>query len=34
MGHFKKVCRSRRDNMVHEVELEVAPEPQEEEIEK
>ena len=28
MGHFKKVCRSRRDCTVHEVELKVVPEPQ------
>ena len=33
MGHFKKVCRSRRDCTVHEVEVEVMPEPQEEDIE-
>ena len=33
MGHFKKVCRSRRDQMVHEVEIEMAQEPQEEGIE-
>ena len=33
MGHFKKVCRSRRDQAVHEVEVEMTPEPQEEEIE-
>ena len=29
MGHFKKVCRSRRDCTVHEVEVEVMPELQE-----
>ena len=33
IGHFKKVCRSRRDCAVHEVEIEMMPEPQEEEIE-
>ena len=33
MGHFKKVCRSRRDHAVHEVEVERMPELQEEEIE-
>ena len=33
MGHFKKVCRSRRDHAVHEVEVETMPELQEEEIE-
>ena len=33
IGHFKKVCRSRRDQAVHEVEVEMAPELQEEEIE-
>ena len=32
-GHFKKVCRSRRDCTIHEVELEMAQEPQKEEIE-
>ena len=25
MGHFKKVCRSRRDCAVHEVEIEMVP---------
>ena len=30
MGHFKKVCRSRRDCTVHEVEVEATPELQEE----
>ena len=30
MGHFKKVCRSRRDHAVHEVEVEIMPELQEE----
>ena len=33
MGHFKKVCRSRRDHAVHEVEVEVMLELQEEDIE-
>ena len=33
MGHFKKVCRSRRDHTVHEVEIEMVQEPQEEGIE-
>ena len=33
MGHFKKVCRSRRDHTVHEVEIEMVQDPQEEEIE-
>ena len=33
IGHFMKVCRSRRDQAVHEVEMEMVPEPQEEEIE-
>ena len=33
MGHFKKVCRNRRDCAVHEVEVEMTPELQEEEIE-
>ena len=33
MGHFKKVCRSRRDHAVHVVEVEMMPELQEEEIE-
>ena len=33
MGHFKKVCRSRKDHVVHEVEIEMAQKPQEEEIE-
>ena len=33
MGHFKKVCRSKRDHMVHEVEMEMAQGPQEEVIE-
>ena len=33
MGHFKKVCRSRRDCAVYEVEVEVTTELQEEDIE-
>ena len=33
MGHPKKVCQSRRDCAVHEVEVEVTLEPQEEDIE-
>ena len=33
MGHFKKVCRSRRDCAGHDVEVEVMKEPQEEDIE-
>ena len=33
MGHFRKVCRSKRDQVVHEVEIETVQEPQEEEIE-
>ena len=33
VGHFKKVCRSRRDHAVHKVEIEMAQEPQEEGIE-
>ena len=33
MGHFKKVCRHRRDRTVHEVEVETMPDLQEEEIE-
>ena len=33
MGHFKKVCRSSRDSTVHDVEIEMAQEPQEEGIE-
>ena len=27
MGHFKKVNRSRRDHAIHEVEVEMMPEP-------
>ena len=33
MGHFKKVCMTKKNCAVHEVEVEVTPEPQEEEIE-
>ena len=33
MGHFRKVCRNKRDCVVHEVEIEMVQEPQEEEIE-
>ena len=33
MGHFKKVCMSKKSHAVHEVEVEVTPEPQEEETE-
>ena len=33
IGHFQKVCMSRRNHTVHEVEIEVAPEPNEEDIE-
>ena len=33
IGHFKKVCRGSRDHTVHEVEIEMAQEPQEEGIE-
>ena len=33
MGHFRKVCRSKRDHAVYEVEIEMAQESQEEEIE-
>ena len=29
MGHFKRVCRSKRDHEVHEVEMEMARESQE-----
>ena len=29
MGHFRKVCRSRRSHIVHEVEIEVGPDFQE-----
>ena len=33
MGHFRKVCRSRRSHVVHEVEIEVGPDSQGEDIE-
>ena len=33
MGHFKKVCRSKRDHVVHKVEVEMAQDSQDEEIE-
>ena len=33
MGHFKKVCMSKRNYTFHEVEIEVTPEPHEEDIE-
>ena len=33
MSHFKKVCRSKRDHVVHELEMEITQEPQEEGIE-
>ena len=33
MGHFRKVCRSKRNHMVHEVEIEMGPESQGEDIE-
>ena len=33
IGHFKKVCMSKRNRTVHEVEIEVMPEPHEEDIE-
>ena len=33
MGHFKKVCRSKRDHAVHEVEMEMVQGPQEEVLE-
>ena len=33
MGHFKRVCRSKRDHVVHEVEMEMVQELQEEGIE-
>ena len=32
-GHFRKVCRSKRDHAVHELEVEVAQETQEGQIE-
>ena len=33
MGHFKKVHMSKRNHTVHEVEIQVVPEPNEEDIE-
>ena len=33
MGHFRKVCRSKRNCTKHEVEIEVGPDSQEEYIE-
>ena len=33
ISHFQKVCMSKRNHTVHKVEIEVAPEPSEEEIE-
>ena len=33
MGHFQKVCMSKKSHAVHEVEVDVMPEPQEEDIE-
>ena len=33
MGHFKKVCMSKKNYAVHEAEVEVMPEPHEEDIE-
>ena len=33
MGHFRKVCRSKRSHAVHEVEIEVGPDSQGEDIE-
>ena len=33
MGHFKKVYMSKKNHAIHEVEVEVMPKPQEEEIE-
>ena len=33
MGHFQKVCMSKRKHAVHEVEIEATPEPNEEDIE-
>ena len=33
MGHLQKVCMSKRNHAVHEVEIEVAPEPNEEDKE-
>ena len=33
MGHFSKVCRSKRNHAVHEVEIDMGPDSQEEDIE-
>ena len=33
MGHFRTVCRSKRSHAVHEVEIEVGPDSQGEDIE-
>ena len=33
IGHFQKVCMSKRNHVVHEVEIEVVPEPDEEDME-
>ena len=33
MGHYKKVCRSKRDSTVHELEFEMAQDSQDEKIE-
>ena len=33
MGHFRKVCRSKRDHVVHEVEVKMVQDSQDEEIE-
>ena len=33
MGHFRKVCRSKRDCTVHEIEVEMVQDSQDEEIE-
>ena len=33
MGHFKKVCMNKKNHTVHEVEVELMPEPHEEDIE-
>ena len=33
MGHYKKACRSKRDHTVHELEVEMAQDSEDEEIE-
>ena len=33
MGHYKKVCRSRKEHVVHEIDVEVVQESQDEQIE-